>query len=110
MANTFKNNTLKSAGVSAQNAYTAGVGVSATIIGMSIANIITTPITASVILSGGTITGNVFLVKDATIAPGGSLVPIGGDQKVVLEAGDYLQVNTSIASSADVITSILEIT
>ena len=55
-------------------------------------------------------TGNVFLVKDATIAPGGALVPIGGDQKLVLEAGDYLQVNTSVASSADVITSILEIT
>ena len=51
-----------------------------------------------------------FLVKDATIAPGGALVPIGGDQKLVLEAGDYLKVNTSIDLSADVITSILEIT
>ena len=48
--------------------------------------------------------------SDLTIAPGGALVPIGGDQKLVLEAGDYLQVNTSVASSADVITSILEIT
>ena len=56
MANTFKNNSLKAAGVTAQNVYAAGVGVSATIIGMSIANIITTPITASVILSGGTVT------------------------------------------------------
>ena len=110
MANTFKNNTLKSAGTANSNVYAAGVGVSATIIGMSIANIITTPITASIFLSGGSITGNVFLVKDATIAPGGALVPIGGDQKLVLEAGDYLQVNTSVASSADVITSILEIT
>jgi len=110
MANSFKNNTLKSAGITAQNAYAAGVGVSATIIGMSIANMITTPISASVTISGGTITGNVFLIKDATIAPGGALVPIGGDQKLVLEAGDYIQVNTSVASSADIITSILEIT
>jgi hypothetical protein len=52
---------------------------------------------------------NVHVLKNSTIPPGGALVPIGGDQKLVLEAGDYLQVNTSIASSADVIVSVLEI-
>jgi hypothetical protein len=110
MANTFKNQTLKAAGTTAQNAYAAGAGVQATVIGMTIANITNSPISANVILSGGNITNNVYLVKDATIAPGGALVPIGGDQKLVLEAGDYLQVNTSIASSGDVIVSVLEIT
>jgi hypothetical protein len=110
MANTFRNQTLKAAGITAQNAYAAGAGVQATVIGMTIANITNSPISANVILSGGNITGNVYLVQSATIAPGGALVPVGGDQKLVLEAGDYLQVNTSIASSADVITSILEIT
>jgi hypothetical protein len=110
MPNTFKNQTLKAAGTTAQNAYAAGAGVQATVIGMTIANITTSPISANVILSGGTITSNVYLVKDATIAPGGALVPVGGDQKLVLEAGDYLQVNTSIASAADVIVSVLEVT
>ena len=109
MANTFRNYTLKAVGTSASNVYAVGAGVQATVIGMSIANMITTPISASVIISGGGITSNVFMIKDATIAPGGALVPIGGDQKFVLEAGDYLQVNTSIASSADVIVSVLEI-
>lgn len=108
MPNTFRNSTLKAAGV-LQNAYAVGAGVQSTIIGMTIANMISTPISASVSISGGTISGNVFLIKDATIAPGGALVPIGGDQKVVLEAGDYLQVNTSVASSADVVVSVLEI-
>ncbi len=110
MANTFKNQTLKAAGTTAQNAYAAGAGVQATVIGMTIANITNSPISANVILSGGNITNNVYLVKDATIAPGGALVPVGGDQKLVLEAGDYLQVNTSVASSGDVIVSVLEIT
>lgn len=110
MANTFKNQTLKAAGTTAQNAYAAGAGVQATVIGMTIANITNSPISANVILSGGNITNNVYLVKDATIAPGGALVPVGGDQKLVLEAGDYLQVNTSVASSGDVIISVLEIT
>jgi hypothetical protein len=36
-------------------------------------------------------------------------VPIGGDQKLVMEAGDYMQVQTSATNSADVIVSVLEI-
>lgn len=56
--------------------------------------------------SGGT---DYYLVKGATVPVGGSLVPIGGDQKLVLEAADVLKVISSAASSADVIASLLEI-
>ena len=108
MANAFKNFFLKNANTVSQNVYVAGAGVQATIIGMSIANTTDAPIEANVtISSGGT---DYFMVKNAIIATGGSLVPIGGDQKVVLEADDYLQVQTSAADSADVILSVLEIT
>lgn len=107
MANTFKNNFLKAAGTTAQNAYAVAAGVQATVIGMSIANLLTTPIAANVIVTSAGV--DYYMVKQATIAPGGALVPIGGDQKLVLEAGDYVQVNTSVASSADVIVSVLEI-
>ena len=44
------------------------------------------------------------------IPSGGALVPIGGDQKLVLESGDALKVLSSASSSADVIASVLEIT
>ena len=57
-------------------------------------------------VSGGT---TYFMLQSATISNGGALVPIGGDQKLVLEAGDYMQVQTSGANSADVIVSVLEI-
>ena len=107
MANAFKNNFLKAVGTTAQNVYAPSSVISATVIGMSIANLITTPISANVIVSSAGV--DYYMIKNATIAPGGSLVPIGGDQKVVLEPGDYVQVNTSIASSADVILSSLEI-
>lgn len=110
MPNIFRNSTVKAVGVTPQNVYSVGAGVQSTIIGMTIANMISTPISASVTVSGAGIAGNVFLIKDATIAPGGSLVPIGGDQKVVIEANEFLQVNTSVASSADVLVSVLEIT
>ena len=51
-----------------------------------------------------------YLVKDATVAVGGSLVIVGGDQKVVLEPADVLKVETSAAASADCFASLLEIT
>ena len=108
MANAFKNFFLKNANTTSQNVYAAGAGVQATVIGMTIANVTDAPITANVTLtSGGT---SHFMVKQAIIATGGALVPIGGDQKVVLEATDFLQVQTSAANSADVIVSVLEIT
>lgn len=108
MANTFKNYFLKNANTTSQNVYVAGAGVQATLIGMTIGNITPAPITANItVTSSGT---SYFMLQGALISPGGALVPIGGDQKLVLEAGDYLQVQTSAANSADVILSVLEIT
>jgi hypothetical protein len=58
-----------------------------------------------VIVYNSTAANSLFMVKNATIAPGGALIPVGGDQKLVLEAGDKLQVQTGTATSADVILS-----
>ena len=109
MANNFKNYFAGSVGTSTVDVYTVPGSTSATVIGMSISNIITTPISANVIVYNSTAANSLFMVKNATIAPGGALVPIGGDQKLVLEAGDKLQVQTGTATSADVILSVLEI-
>jgi len=107
MANSFKNSFVNAVGATKTGVYTAGAGIQATVIGMSVSNLITTPISANIIVtSSGT---DYYIVKNATISPGGALVPIGGDQKLVIEAGDTLSVNTSVASSADVIVSVLEI-
>jgi hypothetical protein len=38
------------------------------------------------------------------------LIPIGGDQKIVLITGDKIYVQSSAASSIDAILSIMEIT
>ena len=53
---------------------------------------------------------NVSIVKSAPIPVGGSLVAIGGDQKLVMEASDIIKVKSSAATSIDVALSILEIT
>jgi hypothetical protein len=108
MANTFKNQLQAAVGTSPTTVYTAGTGVSTTIIGMTIANILNTAITANVIVTSGG--SDYYMVKMATIDPGNSLITIGGEQKLVLEANDILKVSTSNASAADVIVSLLEIT
>jgi hypothetical protein len=107
MANTFKNFFLKNATTTAANVYVAPAATQSTIIGMTIGNTTASPITANVtVVSGGT---SYFMLQNATISNGGALVPIGGDQKLVMEAGDYMQVQTSTTNSADVIVSVLEI-
>ena len=109
MANTFKNRTLRAVGTSPVD---VGAVVSAstqtTLIGMTVANITTGVISVTVTLGDGTNTTNI--VKTAPIPTGGSLVVLGGDQKVVLMTGDKITVTSDTASSADVIMSFLEIT
>ena len=107
MSNSFKNFFLKNATTTAANVYVAPAATQATIIGMTIGNTTLSPISANVtVVSGGT---THFMVQNAIISNGGALVPIGGDQKLVMEAGDFMQVQTSVTNSADVIVSVLEI-
>jgi hypothetical protein len=107
MANSFKNFFLKNATTTAANAYVTPAATQATIIGMTIGNTTLSPITANVTVVSGGVTH--FMVQNAVISNGGALVPIGGDQKLVMEAGDFMQVQTSVTNSADVIVSVLEI-
>ena len=75
---------------------------------MTVANIHSSAITVDVVVTDSSASASVFIVKAATIPVGGALVPIGGDQKVVLETTDILKVTSNTASSADAIVSVLE--
>lgn len=81
---------------------------------MSIANTTTSQITVDVKIESDTVdtetNANVFVIKDAPVPVGGTLVPVGGDQKIVLQATDVLKVQSDTANSADTVLSILEIT
>ena len=107
MPNTFKNYLTANVGTTATTALTGASGAQTTVIGMTVANTTTGTVTASVTLTSGATT--VYLVKNASVPAGGALVPIGGDQKVVVEASDVIQVQSSAATSLDVIVSVLEI-
>jgi hypothetical protein len=81
--------------------------VQTTVIGLSICNTTTSPVTVTVTVNDGTNDTN--LVKGVGIPVGQSLIPIGGDEKVVLITGDSIKVQSSAATSLDVVMSILEI-
>lgn len=85
---------------------TVSAGASHTLIGLSLANTTANAITVSarLVKNGGS---SAFLVKDATVLPGGALAVVGGDQKVVLEAGDSIAAYASAGTSADAIVSYL---
>ena len=108
MANTFKNEQVQDVTTGWSSIGSAVTTQQRTIIGMTIANTESSVISVEVVIyNGGTRT---YLVKDAPIPTGGALIVVGGDQKVVLENGDVIQVKSNTATSADVVMSLLDIT
>jgi hypothetical protein len=109
MANVFKNSITGSIGTVTTGVYTTPPLTVATVIGVNLANIITENISVDIQLFDSSQSVSRFLIKNALITPGASLVAVGGDQKVVLEEGDELRVTSSQPTSTDVIISVLEI-
>lgn len=107
MANTFKSYPSKNVGTSAATVYTCPSATQTTLIGLSMANTSSSPITTDAYVTRSAV--NYYLIKGATVPVGGSLVIVGGDQKVVLQAADVLYVVNSAASSGDAFASLLEI-
>ena len=108
MANTFKNSISASIGTTETTVYTA-TGVTATVIGVSIANRIQSNINVDVKMYDSSTSKNIVLCSGSLIPPGSNIVLVGGEQKVVLEASDYLTLRSNTAGSADIIVSVLEI-
>jgi hypothetical protein len=108
MANSFKSNVAADIVTSGNTVYTCPSATQTTLIGLTLSN-----------KSAGTVTANVFLrrsavdysiVSNAPILTGSTLVPIGGEQKVVLQPADELRVTATANGSIDAVASLLEIT
>ena len=109
MANTFKVKTKKDIGTADSAIYTCPGGTATTIIGLNLANTTSSAVTSDITLLNND-GDSCFVVKAAPVPVGGSLIAVGGDQKIVMEASDIIKVKSSAASSIDVTLSILEIT
>ena len=119
MANTFKVVTFAAEPNSAGTAYTVYTTPSSTttiVLGLVLANIHSSAVTAEVELvsdtSGGgrgATNGTSFLAKDVSIPAGSSLELLSGG-KVVLETTDVLKIDCSVADKVSGTLSIMEIT
>ena len=125
MANTFKVVTFAAEPNSAGTPYTVYTTPSSTttiILGLVLSNIHTSQVTAEVELvsdttgggrgdngTGSAANATSFIVKDAPIPVGSSLELLAGN-KVVLETGDLIRVDCSVADKLSGTLSIMEIT
>ena len=95
--------TAKNVGLTTATVFTASAGVQTVINGLTVANVTNVATSASVLITRGGV--DVYVVRDATVYPGGSMVVAGWDQKIALIAGDQLKAVTTRATSADVFVS-----
>ena len=121
MANTFKQINFAAEPNSAGTPYVVYTTASSTttvIIGLMLTNIHTTSVTTEVELVSTTANrggannvtnGTSVLVKDVTIPTGSSLEILSGS-KVILEAGDKIQIDCSVADKVSGTLSVMEIT
>ena len=108
MASTFKSSVAKSVGTSANSIYTVPSVTTTTVIGWNLCNITTNPVTVDLYFTRSSV--DYYILKGSTVPVGGALVPVGGEQKLVLQAADVLKVLSSAASSVDATVSYLETT
>lgn len=109
MANTLKNVRSKNIGPAASSLYTAPGATTTIVIGMTCANILSNQnVDLNVTLHDSAGDGGTHIIKGATIAPGGSLVPIGGDQKVIMQTGHIMKALSTDSDSIDIVMSIVE--
>jgi len=119
MPNTFKvvsHDVMPASAGTPEDLYTTPSSTTTVVLGLVIANVHTSQVTADVKLvsntSGGGRTATnttTFLLKDAPIPVGSSLEILSGN-KVVLETTDKLQIDCSVADKVSITLSIMEIT
>jgi len=104
MANTFKS--YLAANITTQTTViSAAAGTQTTLIGLSLANTTTGAASVTVILTRSS--NDFHVIKSAAVPAADTLILYGGDQKLVLQAGDLLKVTSSAA--VDAIASVLEV-
>ena len=113
MANTFKLKTKAGIDASLVTIYTVPGSTKTVIIGLTIANVKGSSVTADAQIvtasSSGENADNVYIAKSIPL-PSGSSIEIMAGNKIVLEAGDVVKVKSSVTDGVDAILSVMEIT
>lgn len=108
MANTFLRKSSRGIGnvATAVGNYTVDANLGAVVLGLSVSNTTSTEVYANISINNGA--DDFYLVKYAPIPDGSTLVVVGGDQKVILQPGDSIKVESTADNSLDSMMSIME--
>ena len=116
MANTFKvktNAAMPASSGTPLTLYTCPSSTQTIVIGLTLCNVHTASVTASVKIESDTsdteTNSNVFVIKDVSIPAGSSLEVLTGG-KYVIQATDIIKIDCSVSAKIDATLSILEIT
>ena len=113
MANTFKlknNAVMPSSAGTPDTLYTVPSSTTTVVIGLTLANVHTSQVTASVtVIDSSNSNETSHVIKDAPIPVGGSLEIMAGN-KIILETTDVIKVDCSVADKISATLSIMEIT
>lgn len=103
MTITYKSNPTLNVGIGPTTVYTGPGATQAIVLGMNVCNLLTDPVTVTVVAATARI------VKDAVIPPGTTLIAMGKDERHVIEATETITVACNVAAAVDVLVSTLEI-
>lgn len=107
MTTTLKSYLTANVGLTATTVYNpTSAGIQSTVIGMTLANTTSSSVTANVTLTSGSTT--VYLIKNVVL-PSGNTLSVLGDGKFIVNEDDLVRVQSSAASSVDVIVSTVEV-
>jgi len=108
MATFFKNKIVKEVGITPEVVVEIPAGVRATVIGMNLANLTSSPVFASVLVEDATsIQG--FLIKDVMIPPQSSLRPVSSGEKLILAEDNKLLLQCNVEQGFDAVISYVEV-
>ena len=109
MATFFRNTVIPQVGTTPTQLVQTGGGTRATVIGLSICNLLENAVTVSVTITDESSTTG-YYIKSAIILPGQTMRAINGGEKLILSTDNELKIVSSEATSIDVIVSYVEIT
>ena len=112
MSNQFIHKASKNVGTSLTTigGYSLPMATQGVLIGVSISNTLNAGnISINVYLYDAATLTNYSIISNAVVYNGQTIVPVGADQKVVLQPGDQIVAQSNVASSCDVIMNVLTI-
>lgn len=108
MATFFRNKVIKDVGTVPIEVLTTTAAQRATIIGLSLANLTSSNVLASVLVADDTSVEG-YYIKDVVISPNSSLKVVNGGEKLILAPTNTLSIKSSQNDSIDAIVSYVEI-